>query len=68
MKSNSLAAGLGILGVIFVIVAVLYAVGGVLPTFTSSPVAGFHGKHTILFAVLAVASFVAANMTRVKTV
>ena len=68
MRSNTVAVGLGVLGVIFVIVAVLYAVGGVLPTFTSSPVAGFHGKHTLLFAVLALASFVGANMTRVKTV
>jgi len=68
VRSNTVAVGLGVLGVIFVIVAVLYAVGGVLPTFTSSPVAGFHGKHTLLFAVLALASFVGANMTRVKTV
>jgi hypothetical protein len=68
VRSNTLAIGLGVLGVIFVVVAVLYAVGGVLPTFTSSPVAGFHGKHTILFVVLALASFVGANMTRVKTV
>jgi len=68
VKSNSVAVVLGVLGVIFVIVAVLYAVGGVLPTFTASPVEGFHLKHTILFAVLALASFVGANMTRIKTV
>lgn len=68
MRSNSVAAALGILGVIFVIIAVLYAIGGILPTFTSSAVAGPHYKHAILFAVLAVASFVAANFARPKLV
>ena len=63
-----MAAALGILGVIFVIIAVLYAIGGILPTFTSSAVAGPHYKHAILFAVLAVASFVAANFARPKLV
>jgi hypothetical protein len=68
MKSNSMAVGLGVLGVVFVIVAVLYAIGGILPTFTSSAVAGPHYKHAVLFAVLAVASFVGANFARPKTV
>jgi accessory gene regulator protein AgrB len=68
VKSNALAVGLGILGIIFVIAAVLYIVGGILPTFTSSSAAGTHTKHAILCAVLAVASFVAANFARVKTV
>jgi hypothetical protein len=68
MKSNSMAVGLGVLGVVFVVVAVLYVVGGLLPTFTSSAVAGPHYKHAILFAVLAVASFVAANFARPRTV
>jgi hypothetical protein len=68
VKSNTVAAVLGILGVIFVIAAVLYAIGGILPTFTSSGVAGPHYKHAILFAVLAVASFVAANFARPKLV
>ena len=68
MKSNSMAVGLGVLGVVFIIVAVLYAIGGILPTFTSSGVAGPHYKHAVLFAVLAVASFVAANFARPKTV
>ena len=68
MRTNTLAAGLGVLGIVFIIVAVLYAIGGILPTFTSSAVAGPHYKHAILFAVLAVASFVAANFARVKTV
>jgi hypothetical protein len=68
VKSNTVAVVLGILGVIFVIAAVLYAIGGILPTFTSSGVAGPHYKHAILFAVLAVASFVAANFARPKLV
>ena len=68
MKSNTVAVALGILGVIFVIAAVLYAIGGILPTFTSSSIAGPHYKHAILFAVLAVASFVAANFARPKLV
>ena len=66
MKSNSFAAGLGILGIVFVIVAVLYALG-VLQLFASTT-SGPHYKHAILFAVLAVASFVGANFARVKTV
>lgn len=68
MKNNTLALVLGILGIVFVVAAVLYIVGGILPTFTSAPVAGTHTKHAILMAVLAVAAFVAANFTRVKTV
>jgi hypothetical protein len=65
MKSGSLAVGLGVLGVIFIIVAVLYAVG-VLQILTSTT-SGPHYKHAVLFAVLAVASFVAANFARPKT-
>jgi accessory gene regulator protein AgrB len=68
VKNNTVAVALGILGIIFVIAAVLYIVGGILPTFTSSSAAGTHTKHAILCAVLAVASFVAANFARVKTV
>ena len=59
---------LGILGILFVVVAVLYAIGGILPTFTSSGIEGPHYRHAILFAVLAVASFVAANFARPKLV
>ena len=68
MKSNTFAVALGVLGIIFVVVAVLYAIGGILPTFTSSGTAGPHYKHAILFAVLAVASFVGANFARPKLV
>jgi hypothetical protein len=64
MKSNSMAVGLGVLGVIFIILAVLYAIGA-LQLFTSGP--GNHYKHAILLVVLAVASFVAANFARPKT-
>jgi len=65
MKSCSLAVGLGVLGVIFIIIAVLYAIG-VLQILTSTT-SGPHYKHAVLFAVLAVASFVAANFARPKT-
>jgi hypothetical protein len=57
---------LGIVGILFVVIAVLYAIGGVLPTFTSAGIAGPHYKHAILFVVLAVASFVGANFARPK--
>jgi hypothetical protein len=63
-----MAVVLGVVGVVFVIIAVLYAIGGILPTFTSSSAAGPHYKHAILFAVLGVASFVAANFARPKLV
>jgi hypothetical protein len=65
MKSSSLAVGLGVLGVIFIVVAVLYALG-VLQLFAST--SGPHYKHALLFGVLAIASFVAANFARPKTV
>jgi len=57
--------GLVVLGVVFLIIAALYALG-VLQILTSSG-SGPHYKHAILFAVLAVASFVAANFARPKT-
>jgi len=65
MKSQSLAVALGVLGVIFIVIAVLYAVG-VLQLFASTT-SGPHYKHAVLFAVLAVASLVAANFARPKT-
>jgi accessory gene regulator protein AgrB len=68
VRGNTFAVGLGVLGIIFIIAAVLYIVGGILPTFTSSSAAGTHTKHAILCAVLAVASFVGANFARQKTV
>ena len=65
MKSSPFAIGLAVLGVVFLIVAALYALG-VLQLFASTS-SGPHLKHAILFAVLAVASFVAANFARPKT-
>ncbi len=65
MKSSSLAIGLAVLGIAFVIVAALYAIG-VLQLFASTT-SGPHFKHAILFGVLAVATFVAANFARPKT-
>jgi hypothetical protein len=64
MKSNTTAIGLGVLGIVFLIVAALYALG-VLQLFASTNT-GPHYKHAILFGVLAVASFVAANFARPK--
>lgn len=64
MRSNTFAVVLGVLGVVFIVVAVLYALG-VLQIATSSD-SGPHYKHAVLFAVLAVASFVAANFARPK--
>jgi hypothetical protein len=66
MKSNSLAAGFGILGIIFLIAAALYALG--IIHFLASTDTGPHYKHAILLGVLAVASFVAANFAREKAV
>jgi hypothetical protein len=66
VKSTPLAIGFGILAVAFLVVAALYAVG-VLQLFASSTT-GPHVKHAILFVVLAVASLIAANFTRPKTV
>ena len=54
-----------ILAVVFLVVAALYALG-VLQIFAST--SGPHIKHAILFAVLAVASLIAANFTREKVV
>jgi len=63
-RSSSLAVALGVLGAVFIVIAALYAVG-VLQIATSSAT-GPHYKHAILFAVLAVASFVGANFARPK--
>ena len=63
-RSSSLAIALGVVGVVFIIIAALYALG-VLQIFTSTT-SGPHYKHAVLFAVLAVASFVAANFARPK--
>jgi hypothetical protein len=66
VKSNTLAIGFGALAVVFIVVAALYALG-VLQILTSTT-SGPHIKHAILFAVLAIASLIAANFTREKAV
>jgi hypothetical protein len=62
-----LAVALVILAVVFVVVAGLYY-EGVLQIAVSDPHAAHHTTHAILFAVLAVASLIAANFAREKTV
>ncbi len=67
MKSNTLSLGFVVIGIICLVLAALYAFG-VLQIFVSDSHAAHHYTHTILFVVLAVASFIAANFTRVRTV
>ncbi|HYW28043.1 MAG TPA: hypothetical protein VE953_27975 [Terriglobales bacterium] len=65
-QSAPLSILLVVLAVVFAVVAVLYAVGTIqfLVTDTHAP---HHFTHAILFAVLAVASLIAANFTRPRT-
>ncbi len=67
MKSNSLSIGLAVLGVIFLVIGMLYAFG-VLQIFVTDPHSPHHYTHLILFVVLAVAAFIAANFTRERAV
>lgn len=67
MKSNSLALGLVILAVVFFVIGVLYYLG-VLQIAVSDPHAAHHTTHAILFSVLAIASLIAANFARERTV
>ena len=67
MKSNSLAVGLVILAVVFFVIGVLYYLG-VLQIAVSDPHAAHHTTHAILFSVLAIASLIAANFARERTV
>ncbi len=67
MKSSGLAVGLVILGIVFLIIGVLYALG-VLQIAVTDPHASHHYTHLVLFTVLAVACFVAANFARPKAV
>ncbi len=55
------------LGVVFLVIGVLYAFG-VLQIFVTDPHAAHHYTHLILFVVLAVAAFIAANFTRERVV
>jgi len=62
-----LAALFVVLAVVFVVVGVLYALG-VMQIAVSDPHSPHHYTHAILFAVLAVASLIAANFVRPRTV
>jgi hypothetical protein len=66
-RSSTLALGLVILGIIFLIIGVLYAFGA-LQFAVSDQHAPHHYTHFVLFSVLAVACFVAANFARPKAV
>ena len=68
MKSKPVAYFFLLLGLLCIVAAILYVIGGILPTFTSSGVAGPHYKHAILFGVLAVASLIAFNFARPRYV
>jgi len=65
MRGNSLAGGLVVLAVVFLVVGVLYAFG-VLQILVSDTHATHHYTHAVLFVGLAVASLVAANFARQK--
>ena len=67
MRSTPLAALFVVLAVVFVVVGVLYAFG-VLQIAVTDPHSPHHYTHAILFAVLAVASLIAANFVRPRTV
>jgi hypothetical protein len=62
-----MALGLVILGVICFVVAALYGFG-VLQIFVTDSHAPHHYTHAILFTVLGVASLIAANFARERTV
>ncbi|HXC75890.1 MAG TPA: hypothetical protein VNU19_02455 [Candidatus Acidoferrum sp.] len=65
MKGNSLAVGLVVLAVVFLVLAGLYY-EGVIQIFVSDPHAQHHTTHAILFSVLAIASLIGANFARAK--
>jgi heme A synthase len=64
IRSGPLAAALAVFAVVFALLAVLYGLG-VIQFLTSNPQPGeHHPTHAFLFAVLFVASLVAANLVR----
>lgn len=67
MRSNALSIALAVLGLVFLVIGVLYAFG-VLQIFVTDPHSAHHYTHLILFTVLAVAAFIAANFTRERAV
>jgi hypothetical protein len=67
VKSNSLSIALVVVAVICFVLAVLYGLG-ILQIAVSDPHAAHHYTHMILFIVLGLASLIAANFTRERTV
>ena len=67
MRSPLVAYGFLLAGLICIVLAVLYYFG-ILQIAVTDPHAAHHVTHTILFAVLAVACFIAFNFARPKTV
>jgi hypothetical protein len=67
VRSAPLAIFFVIVAIVCVVLAILYAFG-ILQIAVTDPHATHHYTHTILFSVLAVASLIAANFTRPKTV
>jgi hypothetical protein len=65
MKGNSLAIGLVVLAVVFLIVGGLYY-EGVIQIAVSDTHAAHHPTHAVLFTVLAIATLIAANFARSK--
>lgn len=65
MNGRTLALGLVGLAVIFVVLAILYAVGAI-EILTSSD-HGPHYKHAVLLLALAVLSLIGANFARRRT-
>jgi len=62
MKGTPAVAGLLVLAVVFVILAVLYALGTI--SWLASTSSGPHYKHAAVMLILAVLSGVAANFAR----
>jgi len=62
MRSTPAVAGLLVLAVVFVILALLYALGTI--SWTANPVDVHHYKHAAALLILAVLCGVAANFAR----
>jgi accessory gene regulator protein AgrB len=62
MKGTPAVAGLLLLALVFVILAVLYALGSI--SWLASTTGGPHYKHAIVMLILAVLAGVAANFAR----
>jgi len=67
VRSTAVSILFVVVAILCFVIAALYAFG-VLQIFVTDTHAAHHYTHTILFVVLAVASLIAANFTRPKTV